>query len=159
MEMPKPSAGHLKFEKIAGRWEGEEKLYPSPWDPVGGVAVARMKSRVALNGFALIGDYTQERDGAVTFTGHSVFTFNPKEDLYTLTWFDCMGSPPEVFKGRFEGDVLTVEHGGPGMHARITYDLSQSGQLLNSMELSQDGRTWTRFFDGRLKRVAESSEN
>lgn len=158
MEMPKPSAGHLKFERLAGQWEGEEKLYPSPWDPVGGAAVGRMKSRVALNGFALIIDYAQERGGATTFTGHGVLTFNPKEELYSLTWFDCLGWPPEIFKGRFEGEVLTVAHGGPGMHARLTYNLSEAGQLFKIMETSQDGLTWTRFFDGRLKRLSSSPD-
>jgi uncharacterized protein YodC (DUF2158 family) len=152
MEMPKPSAGHLKFEELAGEWEGEERMYPSPWDPTGGTAIGRMKSRVALNGFALISDYAQERAGAITFTGHGVFTFNPKEARYTLTWFDCVGSPPEVFKGQFEGEVLTVAHGGPGMHARLTYDFHEAGQMFTSMEMSQDGMAWTRFFDGRLRR-------
>jgi Protein of unknown function (DUF1579) len=153
MEMPIPTDGHRRLEKIAGQWEGEEKMYPSPWDPKGGTAVGRIKSRVALSGFALINDYEQEREGAITFSGHGVFTFNPKEELYTLTWFDCMGSPPEVFKGRFEGEVLTVAHGGPGMHARLTYDLSVAGQLATSMEMSPDGSAWNRFFDGRFKRV------
>jgi hypothetical protein len=41
-----------------------------------------------------------------------------------MHWFDSMGSPAEVFKGAFNGDVLTVSHGGP-MHARMTYDFSQ----------------------------------
>ena len=92
------------------------------------------------------------------FTGHGVFTYDPREDIYTLTWFDCMGSPPEIFKGRFEDDVLTVAHGGPGMHARLTYDLSETGQLIKSMEMSQDGNDWNRFFDGRLKRLSISPD-
>lgn len=153
MEMPKPSAGHRKLEKLAGRWEGEEKLYPSPWDPAGGMATGRMQCRVALNGFALIDDYEQERDGKVNFAGHGVFTFNPKEDLYTLSWFDCMGSPPEIFKGPCVDDVLTLAHGGPGMHARLTYDFSEDGVLVKAMELSPDGQAWKKFFDGRLKRL------
>ena len=152
MEMPTPSAGHRKLEKIAGHWEGEENMYPSPWDPKGGIAIGRIKSRVALNGFALINDYEQERDGKVAFSGHGVFTYDPKEEGYTLTWFDCMGVPPEVFKGQFEGDVLKLAHGGPGMHVRLTYDSSESGFLSISMEMSQDGSAWSRLFDGRLKR-------
>jgi len=43
---------------------------------------------------ALINDYGQEWDGKVTFKGHGVFTFDTKEDLYGLTWFDCIGVPP-----------------------------------------------------------------
>ena len=127
-------------------------MYPSPWDPKGGTAVGRINSRVALGGFALINDYEQERDGRITFTGHGVFTYDPKGEEYTLTWFDCMGAPPEVFKGEFEGDILKLAHGGPGMHVRLTYDLSEPGYLSTSMDMSQDGSAWNRFFDARLSR-------
>jgi hypothetical protein len=153
MEMPTPSAGHRKLEKIAGRWEGEEKMYPSPWDQNGGTAIGRISSRVALNGFALINDYEQERDGEITFSGHGVFTYDPKEDSYTLVWVDCMGAPPEIFKGKFEGDVLKLAHGGPGMHVRLTYDVVSP----IAMEMSQDGQTWNRFFDARLSRISRQT--
>ena len=152
MEMPKVSEGHHKLEKVAGNWEGEETMYPSPWDPEGGSAVGRITSRVALNGFALINDYEQERDGKITLTGHGVFTYQPKEDSYTLVWVDCMGAPPEIFKGKFEGDILKLAHGGPGMHVRLTYDVSEPDVLKTGMEMSQDGNTWNRFFDARLAR-------
>ena len=76
-------------------------MHPSQWDPKGGIAIGRTKSRLALNGFALISDYEQERDGVITFTGHGVLSFEPTKELYALHWFDCMGSPPEVFLGRF----------------------------------------------------------
>ena len=152
MEMPTPNAGHRKLEKIAGHWEGEEKMYSSPWDPKGGTAIGRIKSRIALNGFALINDYEQERDGKVTFTGHGVFTHDPKAGSYTLTWFDCMGMAPETFKGSFDGDVLRLAHGGPDMHVRLAYDLSEEGYLGKTLEMSQDGNEWNRFFDARLKR-------
>lgn len=153
MEMPRPVDGHARLVKLAGKWEGEERMHPSQWDPKGGTAVGRNNGRVALSGFALINDYEQERDGAVTFTGHGVMTFDPKEDLYTLHWFDCMGSPPEVFTGRFEGDVLSVAHGGPGMHARLTYDLSTPGVMGSSMDMSQDGKTWNRLFDATYRKL------
>ena len=82
MEMPTPSAGHRKLEKIAGQWEGEEKMYPSPWDPKGGIATGRINSRDALNGFALINDYEQERDGKITFSGHGVLVMIRKGELH-----------------------------------------------------------------------------
>lgn len=149
MEMPKPGHGHLKMEKLVGSWEGEETMHPSQWDPKGGTAVGRSTHRMALNGFALLYDYEQERDGVVTFTGHGVMTFDPKGERYTFHWFDCMGSPPEVFVGDFDGDILTLAHGGPGMHARMTYDLSVSRQMRTKMEMSEDGATWNTLFEGR----------
>ncbi len=153
MEMPKPTPGHLMLEKLAGSWEGEETMHPSQWDPKGGIAIGRNKHELSLGGFALIADYEQERDGAITFTGHGVYTYNPNDDFYSLHWFDCMGSPPEVFVGGFEGDVLTVAHGGPGMHARMTSDLSTSGVMKAMMEMSPDGQDWKILFEATYKRI------
>ena len=92
---------------------------------------------------------SQQYASAITFTGHGVMTFDPKGERYTLHWFDCMGSPPEVFVGDFDGDILTLAHGGPGMHARMTYDLSVSRQMRTKMEMSEDGATWNTLFEGR----------
>lgn len=151
MDMPKPSQGHLKLERLAGSWEGEETMHPSQWDPKGGTATGRNAIRMALGGFATICDYEQERDGTVTFTGHSVTTYNPKRDLYSLHWFDCMGSPPEVFEGGFDGDRFIVAHGGP-MHVRLTYDLSEPRVMHSRMEMSRDGSEWNTLFEARYVR-------
>lgn len=150
--MPTLTPGHRTLEKMTGHWEGEEWMHPSPWDPAGGTALGRTRNRLALNGFAVISDYEQVRDGAVTFTGHGVMTFDPGEDQYVLHWFDCMGSPPEVFVGRFNDDVLTVAHGGPGMHARLTYDLTEPGRMATKMEMSRDGVEWATLFDASYER-------
>jgi hypothetical protein len=152
MGMPTPSPGHLLLEKLAGSWEGEETMHPSQWDPKGGVAIGRNENELTLGGFALITDYEQERDGSITFTGHGVYTYDPKEERYTLHWFDCLGSPPEVFVGGFEGDVLTLAHGGPGMHARMTYDLSTAGTMKGMMEMSPDGNDWKVLFEATYQR-------
>lgn len=153
MEMPKPTPEHLRLKTLEGHWEGEETMHPSQWDPKGGTAIGRTQSRLALNGFALISDYEQEREGVITFTGHGVWSVDPKNELYTLHWFDCMGSPPEVFTGGFEDQKLTVAHGGPGMHARLTYDLSDPQRMLSSMEMSRDGVTWNTLFEGCYQRT------
>jgi hypothetical protein len=145
MEMPKPNEHHRRLERLAGRWTGQETMYPSPWDPDGGTATGRNDMRIALDGFALITDYEQERNGVITFRGHGVMTYDGRNQHYVLYWLDSMGSPLEVFTGNFDGDVLTVEHGGP-MHARLVYDLTQPGILRSSMEMSQDGEKWGTFF-------------
>ena len=153
MTMPTPSHGHRLLEELSGTWEGDETMFPSQWDPEGGIAVGRNRNRLTLGGFALVSDYEQERDGSITFTGHGVYTYSPSEDRYTLHWFDCMGSPPEVFAGGFEGGVLVLSHGGPGMHARMTYDLSTSGVMLGKMEMSADGDVWKVLFEAVYRRI------
>ena len=153
MEMPKPTDRHLRFQELVGDWRGTETMHPSQWDPQGGTAAGRTNSRLALSGFALISDYEQQRDGVVTFTGHGVMTYDTAEACYVLHWFDCMGSPPEVFKGVFDGDVLAVSHGGPGMHARLTYDLSQGKRMISRMEMSSDGKDWKTLFDATYEKT------
>jgi len=155
MQMPQPGPGHALLERLAGRWEGTETMYPSQWDPKGGEAQGVTTSQVALGGFALVSDYEQRRDGAVTFAGHAVYTFDPRSGDYTLHWFDSIGSPPEVFSGRFEGDVLTLGHGGPGMHVRMRWDLTTPGLLRSGMEMSEDGKEWRKLFDGEYHRVGD----
>ena len=147
MDMPKPSPGHLRLESLVGTWEGVETMHPSQWDPKGGQANGRTTSRLALGGFALLSDYQQERGGVITFSGHGVYTYDPKSGLYTLHWFDCLGTPPEVFTGGFDGDVLTLAHGGPGMHARMIYDLTTPATMGSSMDMSPAGKAWKRLFD------------
>ncbi len=146
--MPKITDQHIKMGKMVGQWEGQEIMHPSQWDPKGGIATGRMVSRLALGGFAVISDYEQERDGVITFTGHSVLTYDPGEAVFSHHWFDCIGSPPELFKGTFDGEILTVAHGGPGMHARLTYDLSDEKRLRSRMEMSSDGTEWGTLFEG-----------
>jgi hypothetical protein len=152
MDMPKPSAGHRRLELLAGTWEGAETMYSSQWDPEGGTAAGRSENRMALGGFALIHDYEQKRDGATTFTGHGIFTFDPKQELYSLHWFDSMGSPPEVFTGGFTGDVLTLGHGAPPFHVRLTWDMSNPDLMAAKMEMSKDGTTWKKMFEAEYRR-------
>jgi uncharacterized protein YodC (DUF2158 family) len=152
MSMPTPSDGHRQLSRLVGEWAGEETMHPSQWDPTGGVANGRNSNRLGLGGFAVLSDYEQERDGAITFTGHGVYTYSPESGQYTLHWFDCLGSPPEVFIGGFDGDVLTLAHGGPGMHARMTSDLSEDRLMKAKMEMSQDGTEWRVLFEATYRR-------
>jgi len=138
---------------LAGNWEGKETMYPSDWDPGGGTAIGRTTSAMGVGGFALITDYEQERGGTVAFSGHGFYTYDPKEDLYTLCWIDSMGSPPEIFTGGFSGDVLILGHGGQ-MHLRLTWDLSKTDYILSKMEMSEDGTTWKKLYDADYKRTA-----
>ena len=152
MGMPTPSEGHRQLSLLVGEWEGEETMHPSQWDPTGGVAMGRNRNQMSLGGFAVLSDYEQVRDGKTTFTGHGVYTYSPESDEYVLHWFDCLGSPPEVFVGGFDGDVLTLAHGGPGMHARMTSDFSSDGEMMAKMEMSPDGSEWRVLFEAVYRR-------
>ena len=93
MEMPTPGDAHRRLEVLVGTWIGEETMHPSPWDPQGGVADGTIENRLALDGFNVIQEYTQSRDGQQTFAGHGVFGWDGQRGCYTLHWFDTMGTP------------------------------------------------------------------
>lgn len=137
---------------LVGHWRGTETVHPSPWDRDGGTACGRADSRLALDGFAVITDYWQERGGCTSFEGHGVMTYDANREAYVLHWFDSLGSPPEVFTGDFEGDVLTLSHGGPPMHARLVYDFTTARVLRSRMEMSTDGEEWTTLFECEYRR-------
>ena len=126
-------------------------MHPSQWDPKGGEAMGSTECALALGGFAIVSDYQQNRGGIVTYAGHGVWTCDQKTNEVVLHWFDSMGSPPEVFRGMWHGDALVVSHGGPGMHARLTYDFSRNGRLASQMEMSSDGQKWNTLFNGNYE--------
>ena len=146
--MPRPTEEHKKLEWIAGDWRGEETMHPSPWAPEGGKAEGRSNCRLALNGFAVLCDYEQKKDGVSTFTGHGVFTYDSQRQCFVQHWFDCFGGAADVLTGNFEGKILTMTGSNPRQHMRSTTDYSTSGRLIKKMEFSQDGQNWSTLFEG-----------
>lgn len=154
MEMPKLTDAHRRLDKLVGHWIGEEKIYPSPFDPQGGMVTARIENRLALNGFAVVQEYEQEKNGAVVFRGHGVFRWEAMQQCYEMHWFDSLGFPPSVFRGNWTGEVLTVTSQSPQGHNRATFDFGTKGHYKFLMEVSPDGKQWFPFMDGQysLKR-------
>lgn len=152
MEMPKPTADHKRLEKLAGHWAGTEKMHPSPWDPKGGEAKGTTKARVGLDGFAVIIDYEQSRGGTCTFKGHGVYTWDAASKQVVMHWFDCMGQGVEEFRGAWNGDRLRLESRNKTGFARMDYDFSKPGKMTSSMQMSQDGKSWSTLFDGKYER-------
>ena len=154
MEMPKPQPEHAKLNFLTGKWVGEEKILPSPWDPQGGPATSKVEARTDLDGFNVIMDYVESRNGQVAFRGHGVFGFDGNEKVYTMHWFDSMGAngnPPA--KGRLDGNRLIFMNQTPMGQGRYTYEMQGEGKYRFTIENSQDGKTWAMFMDGQYKRV------
>ena len=154
MEMPKPTDEHRRLTRLAGTWEGEDTMHPSPFDPKGGKAKSRMTARMALGGFHLISDWQQERDGRVNFEGHGVFGWDARGKCYTIHWFDSHGvehGAPAF--GTWDGDVLTLTHETTHMgHSRQVYEVRGDTCRLQ-LQYSQDGRQWGTFLESQLRRV------
>jgi len=90
MELPKPGAEHAKLMRFAGTWSGDEQLSESPWGP-GGAARGRCENRSAVDGMAMVQDYSEEKGGQTVFRGHGVFSIDPANGDVLWWWFDSMG--------------------------------------------------------------------
>jgi hypothetical protein len=151
--MPKPQEQHRKLASLAGNWVGEEKMHPSPWDPKGGSALGKVNSRIDLDGFFLVSDYTQERGGQISYRGHGVVGYDPAKGQYTMHWFDSVGSPVyEPSTGKWQGNVLAFQMQGPMGHHRYVYTVEGEGRYFFKLEHSQDGKAWGTFMEGRYSR-------
>jgi len=152
MEMPKPTEAHRKLSALAGRWTGKEIIPPCPWDPAGGTAVGRCDNRVSVDGFILVHDYEQQRNGAVNFRGHGVFAYDAEAKQYVLTWWDSMGVAPNVFKGDFNGNRLSMTCVDGQGHSRTTWEFRKPDEYFFRMEMSQDGQQWMTLMEGDYTR-------
>ncbi len=152
MEMPTLGAAHFKLEKLVGLWMGEERVHPSPWDPKGGDAVGRVRNRMALDGFVLVHEYEQERNGKVALRGHAVLRWDAAAERYVLLWFDSMGMPPTEFHGDLDGDVLTLISQDPQGWIRAVWDFGEQGRYSYLMEASPDGEEWEPLMEGEYLR-------
>jgi hypothetical protein len=155
MEMPKPGDAHEKLGALVGEWAGDETLHPSPWDPVGGGAQAQVTNRWVADGFAVVQEYEQRRNGRVTFRGHGVFWFDPGRGEYVMHWWDSMGGTAGEYRGRFDGDVLMLSAPMPqGGHSRTSWTLTGPDAHTFLMEVSPDGEVWQPAMEGRYRRGA-----
>jgi hypothetical protein len=154
MEMLKPTEEHQKLvSALAGHRTGTETMHPSPWDPQGGTATATVDARAACDGFCVITDYVQKRDGRVSYVGHGVTGYDAQHRRYLQHWSDSVGGmPPEAKPGVWEGDTLTFHGAGPAGRTRYVYRFAGPGVQEFRIEVSPDGNHWHPFLEGRYVR-------
>lgn len=154
MEMPKPTPNHQKLAALVGSWKGDETMHPSPWDAAGGNAKAFVDARFDLDGMFVISDYRQERDGRVTYRGHGVFGWDAKQGVYTMYWFDSMGSDPGgPARGKWEGSTLIFEMQNPMGYSRYEYRFEADGGYAFEIAMSQDGKSWRPWLESHWARA------
>jgi hypothetical protein len=153
--MPQITAAHKKLEALAGSWVGEETLYPSPWLPEGGTANAKVESRLDLDGFFLLTNYEEAREGRVTYRGHGVYGWDEGRQEYSMFWFDSMGGPGPSAPawGTWNGDTLEFRHATPHGPTRYVYVFDRPNSYRFRIENSQDGTNWKPFMEARYTRA------
>lgn len=150
MEMPKVSEEMARLtELFRGTWRGEETLYPSPWDPAGGTGYGTWIVRPSVDGFCLLVDYDEERDGKIAYRGHGVHGWDSGEGCFFAYWFDSSGVMPRAGnRARLDGDRYTYQDG----HNRFTYTW-RDGVFEFLLETARDGAPFAPVHEARYRRV------
>jgi hypothetical protein len=150
---PKPLEQHRRLAALAGEWTGEETVFPSRW-VAGGQATSHVVARMDLNGFYLIQDTRQIRDGKESFATHGVFTFDREDKLYKLFWHDSLGYfAPAPASGGWKDKTLTLLRGSLRGNARHVYEIVDSDTYTMKIQFSPDAEGWADVLTGTYRRV------
>ena len=150
---PTPLQEHRKLAVFAGEWAGEEMVHPSRWTE-GGPATSHVAARIDLNGFYLIQDARQTRDGRETFATHGVFTYDREDRLYKLFWHDSLGYyPPSPASGGWTGQSLVLVRGSLRGNARHVYEGIDDNSYSMKIQFSPDAEGWADVLTGVYRRI------
>ena len=148
-----PLAEHARLAAFAGEWNGEEMVYPSRWTE-GGPATSRTVARMDLNGFYLIQDSVQMRDGKQAFATHGLFTYDRDDRTYKLFWYDSLGyTPPSPASGGWVGKTLTLVRGSLRGNARHVYEIIDDNSYSLKIQFSPDAEGWADVLTGVYRRI------
>lgn len=148
-----PLPEHARLAAFAGEWNGEEVVFPSRWT-AGGPATSRTVARMDLNGFYLIQDSVQMRDGKQIFATHGIFTYDRDDRTYKLFWHDSLGyTPPSPASGGWVGKTLTLVRGSLRGNARHVYEIIDDDSYSLKIQFSPDAEGWADVLTGVYRRI------
>jgi hypothetical protein len=148
-----PLPEHARLAAFAGEWNGEEVVFPSRWTE-GGPATSRTVARMDLNGFYLIQDAVQIRDGKQSFATHGIFTWDRDDRTYKLFWYDSLGyTPPSPASGGWVGKTLTLVRGSLRGNARHVYEIIDDDSYSLKIQFSPDAEGWADVLTGVYRRI------
>ena len=148
-----PLAEHARLAAFAGEWNGEEVVFPSRWTE-GGTATSHVVARMDLNGFYLIQDSVQMRDGKQSFATHGIFTYDRDDRTYKLFWYDSLGyTPPSPASGGWVGNTLTLVRGSLRGNARHVYEIIDDNSYSLKIQFSPDAEGWADVLTGVYRRI------
>src|SRR3981189_3377953 len=150
---PTPLEEHRKLAAFAGEGSGEETVQPSRWT-AGGPATSHVVARIDLNGFYLIQDTRQMRDGKETFATHGGFTYDREDRHSKLFWHDslCYFAPAPA-SGGWSGKTLILARGSLRGNARHVYEVIDDNTCSMKIQFSPDAEGWADVLTGVYRRI------
>ena len=154
--MSQPGTEQERLPRILGNRPRNETWHPPPWNPPAGSAEGRRKSRLALQGFAVIAKYQQLRSGNLTFAEHGVFARSGARDRYLDARWESLRSRPQRGCRRFRGRLGHIDVFGTQTHHRAGMDLSKPGEDGFGMRETSDRTASQAFLEGSYTRRPEA---
>src|SRR6202012_3324163 len=111
-------------------------------------------ARIALDGFYLIQDSVQTRDGKPSFATHGVFTYDREDRTYKLFWHDSRGyyRPPPA-AGGWDAKSLFLVRGSLRGNARHVYEVVDDNTYNMKIQFSPDAEGWADVLTGVYRRI------
>ncbi len=150
---PQPTDEHRRLAALAGEWVGDETMHASRWFAAG-PAKGHVSARIDLDGFCLIQNYRQERDGEIIFRGHGVFTWDRDDRLYKMFWHDSLGHvSTSPASGHWKDDRLTLLRGSIHGAARHIFTFPDADSYALTIQFSPDAEGWADVLTGVYRRI------
>ena len=150
-EVPKPGPEHQKLGYFIGEWKSEGEMKPGPMGPGGKVTGASKCKWLPGNFFVSCEDSASSPMGQVA--GLGVLGYNAAKKAYTWNGFNNMGQA-EAASGTVSGKTWTYtgdsDMGGKIYKTRYVMVETSPTVYTFSMDLSEDGKTWTKVMDGTV---------
>ena len=151
MEMPKPGPELKKLDALAGSWNLDADMKPSPMGPAGKVTETE-KCEWMEGNFYLVCHLEFKSATMGNGSGLSILGYSADDKVYTYREFNSWGEFGDS-KGTVDGDTWTwtsdEKMGGMTMKNRFTMKILSPTSYSFTFEMSQDGTKWTIVMDGK----------
>jgi Protein of unknown function (DUF1579) len=145
-EMPKPGPELKKLDVLAGSWNLDADMKPSPMGPAGKV-IETEKCDWMEGNFYLVCRLDFKSATMGNGSGISILGYSADNKAYTYREFNSWGEFGDS-KGTVEGDIWTWTSDDKMGKGRFIMKMLSPTSYNFSYEMSQDGTKWTMVMDG-----------
>ena len=151
---PQPTPEHKELEMWIGSWTGSGEMKPGPFGPGGPMQWAEVCSRFGGSGFHVICNSTGTAPTG-PMQGLGILGYHPGKKVYTHYGIDNSGWAG-LSDGTRSGDSWTFESEdtmeGKTYHSRFTIMMNSPTEMKFTLEMSEDGKSWTGMMEGISKK-------
>lgn len=145
--MPKPGPELKKLDAFAGSWTLEGDMKASAMGPAGKMTESETCEWME-GGFFLV-CHTDFKSAVMgNGTGLSIMGYSNDDKVYTYREFNSWGEF-DYSKGALDGDTWTWTSDEKFGKGRFTMKITSPTTYNFMFEMSQDGKTWATFMDGK----------